>query len=140
MCDLKAASKDKDKLSKGSSSHDDIPYDFERKEKFKMVIGGPKKDVQASSLCSLSSRDRSSTPKSILNGDPSFSMPIDSSQKVDHSEKEGSRTSDVSVAKGIAKTAALAAASEADSSEACSTREQKQKAERLNGGHGTLKV
>ncbi|XP_019052734.1 PREDICTED: splicing factor, suppressor of white-apricot homolog isoform X2 [Nelumbo nucifera] len=252
MCDLKAASKDKDKLSKGSSSHDDIPFDFERKERFKMVIGGPKKDVQdisskptlqpsgvsvdaaeaillaatrglknakldilakssldssrglggeckpassfgslsssqvqsstpkpipgrngvsvdaaeaillaatrglrnpkldilpktsvddsgrgsaedgqASSLCSLSSRARSSTPKSILNGDPSFSMPIDSSQKVDYSEKEGSRTSDVSVAKAIAKTAALAAASEADSSEACLTREQKQKAERL---------
>ncbi|XP_043688482.1 splicing factor, suppressor of white-apricot homolog isoform X2 [Telopea speciosissima] len=179
-------SKDKnDALSKGSSVSD-IPFDSQRKEKFKMVIGGSKKDAQdlppkpkqqcgvsvdaaaaillaatrglknpkldilpktsvddsslglsgevgpTSSFGSLSSsRGRSSTQKPIPNGDPSASLPIELSRTAGQSEKEGSRTSGVSVAKAIAKTAALAAASEADSSEASLTKEQKQKVERL---------
>ncbi|KAJ4975326.1 hypothetical protein NE237_000432 [Protea cynaroides] len=172
-------------LSKGYSASD-IPFDSERKEKFKMVIGGSKKDAQdpppkpiqqqcgvsvdtvaailqaatrglrnpkdilpkpsmgdsslglsgdggpTSSFGSLSSsRGWSSMQKPIPNGEPSVSMPIELSRSAGHSEKVGSRASGVSVAKAIAKTAALAAACEADSSEASLTKEQKQKAERL---------
>ncbi|XP_042520693.1 protein suppressor of white apricot isoform X2 [Macadamia integrifolia] len=176
---------DNDALYKGSSVSD-IPFDSERKEKFKMVLGGSKKDAQdlppkpkqhcgvsvdaaaailqaatrglrnpkldilpkasvddsslglngeggpTSSFGSpSSSRGRSSIQKSVPNGEPSSSMPVELSRSAGQSEKEGSRTSGVSVAKAIAKTAALAAASEADSSEASLTKEQKQKVERL---------
>ncbi|XP_058095169.1 uncharacterized protein LOC131240747 isoform X2 [Magnolia sinica] len=161
----------------------------ERKEKFKMIIGGPKKDAQdlsskpiqrqcgmsedataaivlaatrghrhpksdtypktsfddsgtgisigegarTSSIGSLplSGHVPSSISKPVSNGEPGFSMPVGLSEAVRPLDKEGGGTSNVSVAKAIAKTAALAAASEADSSEACLTREQKQKVERL---------
>ncbi|OVA09773.1 SWAP/Surp [Macleaya cordata] len=81
---------------------------------------------------SFSSRARSSTPKPVSDlGEPSLSRPDHFSRSVVQSGKDGNKTSCGSVAKAIAKTAAVAAATEADSSEACLTREQKQKAERL---------
>ncbi|KAJ4981730.1 hypothetical protein NE237_032567 [Protea cynaroides] len=176
---------DNDAIPKGSSVSD-IPFDSERKEKFKMVIGGSKKDAQdlppkpiqkqsgvsvdtaaaillaatrglryhksdiipkksmddsslglsegepTSSFGSLYlQRGQSSTQKPIPNGETHDSMSIELSRSVGQSEMEGSRTSDVSMAKAIAKAAALTAASEADSSEASLTKEQNQKAERL---------
>ncbi|KAJ4975123.1 hypothetical protein NE237_000229 [Protea cynaroides] len=147
-------SKDDNGLSKGYSASD-IPFDSERKEKFKMV-GGSKRDAQGpppkpiQQQCGVSvdtvaailqaatrglrnpedilpnfgnpssSRGRSSTQKPIPNGEPSVSMPIELSRSAGHSERWA-----------IAKTAALAAACEADSSEASLTKEEKQKAERL---------
>ncbi|XP_077250932.1 SWAP (Suppressor-of-White-APricot)/surp domain-containing protein isoform X2 [Tasmannia lanceolata] len=73
---------------------------------------------------------RSSTPKPISNGDPGSTVPKELSECVGKSEK-GGKSSGVSVARAIAKSVALVAANEADSSEAGLTREQKQKAERL---------
>ncbi|KAI3941468.1 hypothetical protein MKW98_022475 [Papaver atlanticum] len=172
----------------GSLNHD-LPYDSEKKEKFKMVISGRKKDVQdpppkpaqeqlevtidaeaaaailqvatrgvrnprldmfpkkslddsSSALSgdvepnssfgsfSFSSRARSSTPNPVSDARrPSTSLPVDLPRS--QSGRSGEKTTFVSVAKAIAKTAAVAAAAEADSSEACLTKEQKQKAERL---------
>ncbi|KAL4618947.1 hypothetical protein ACB092_06G047800 [Castanea dentata] len=73
---------------------------------------GPSSDGgHTSSFGSLrSSQHQSSISKPDQKGEPSVSVPV---------------------AKAIAETAAIAAASEADSSEACLTREQKLKAERL---------
>ncbi|KAI3948885.1 hypothetical protein MKX01_022299 [Papaver californicum] len=172
-----------------SSSDHDLPYDSEKKEKFKMVISGRKKDVQdpppkpaqeqlevmidaeaaaailqvatrgvrhpkldifpkkslgdsSSALSgdrepnssfgsfSFSSRARSSTPNPVSDARrPSTSLPVDLPRS--QSGRNGEKTTFVSVAKVIAKKAAVAAAAEADSSEACLTKEQKQKAERL---------
>ncbi|XP_043691092.1 splicing factor, suppressor of white-apricot homolog isoform X2 [Telopea speciosissima] len=178
-------SKDDNDALPNESSVSDIPFDSERKEKFKMVISGSKKDAHdlppkptqqqcgvsvdtvaaillaatrgqrypkfdilpntsvdysslglseggpTSSFGSQSSlQGRGSTQKPIPNGKPHASTSIELSRSAGQSE-EGSRTSGVLVAKAIAKTAALAAASEADSSEASLTKEQKQKAERL---------
>lgn len=178
---------DDNSLSKGFSGFvpntaNELPraFDSERKEKFRMVIGGSKKDAQdqsksvqrqcgmsadeaaaivlaatrgrmnhkASSLLKTSFDDSAaglsvgegthtsstgslpfprhahgSVSETISNGKQE-SMP-------EQSDKGGAKGSDVSVAKAIAKTVALVAASEADSSEACLTREQKLKAERL---------
>ncbi|XP_026392691.1 splicing factor, suppressor of white-apricot homolog isoform X1 [Papaver somniferum] len=160
----------------GSSNHD-LPYDSEKKEKFKMVISGRKKDVQdpppkpaqeqlevtidgeaaaailqvatrgvrnprldmfpkkslddsSSPLSgdvepnssfgnfSFSSRARSSTPNPVSDARrPSTSLPVDLLRS--QSGRSGEKTTFVSVA------------TEADSSEACLTKEQKQKAERL---------
>ncbi|KAI3986742.1 hypothetical protein MKX01_014280 [Papaver californicum] len=172
-----------------SSSNHDLPYDSEKKEKFRMVISGRKKDVQdpppkpaqeqlevtidaeaaaailqvatkgarhpkldifpkkslddsSSALSgngepnssfgsfSFSSRARSSTPNPVSDARrPSTSLPVDLPRS--QSGRSGEKTTFVSVAKVIAKKAAVAAAAEADSSEACLTKEQKQKAERL---------
>eukprot|EP00262_Sarcandra_glabra_P017136 TRINITY_DN5780_c0_g1_i2.p1 TRINITY_DN5780_c0_g1~~TRINITY_DN5780_c0_g1_i2.p1 ORF type:complete len:761 (-),score=183.11 TRINITY_DN5780_c0_g1_i2:382-2664(-) len=161
-------------------------YETERKEKFKMVIGGLKKDSQeplskssqrqcgmsvdeAAAIIFAATRgpknsksgtfsktslddsdigDGARTPsigslsfplhtrngsisKPVSNGERGISMPSELSKSVGQKSSKGGRTSNVLVAKAIAKTAALAAASEADSSEASLTREQKQKAERL---------
>ncbi|PIA24878.1 hypothetical protein AQUCO_16300002v1 [Aquilegia coerulea] len=178
--------KDSDTLSNGSALHD-LPYDLEKKEKFKMVITGLKKDGQepapkpSQQQCgmsvdaaaailqaatrgvrnpkletsmkgilhdsvqgigreggpsssfgtpSFSSQIHSSTSKPVSKNESSVSIPAELSRFVGLS-KECCATNDVSVAKAIAKTAAIAAASEADSSEAGLTKEQKQKAERL---------
>ncbi|PIA28394.1 hypothetical protein AQUCO_07000015v1 [Aquilegia coerulea] len=178
--------KESDTLSNGSALHD-LPYDLEKKEKFKMVITGLKKDGQepapkpSQQQCgmsvdaaaailqaatrgvrnpkletsmkgilhdsvqgigreggpsssfgtpSFSSQIHSSTSKPVSKNESSVSIPAELSRFVGLS-KECCATNDVSVAKAIAKTAAIAAASEADSSEAGLTKEQKQKAERL---------
>eukprot|EP00268_Persea_americana_P007523 TRINITY_DN1280_c0_g1_i5.p1 TRINITY_DN1280_c0_g1~~TRINITY_DN1280_c0_g1_i5.p1 ORF type:complete len:883 (-),score=221.29 TRINITY_DN1280_c0_g1_i5:239-2887(-) len=163
-------------------------YDSERKEKFRMVIGGSKKDnvdplskpaqrqggvtvdeaaaivraasrghmnTKVDSLLKASFNDsvkglgigddgrtsstgsfsfsyhaHSSASKPTSNGEQGFLKSGELPQSVQQSDK-GGKSSDVSVAKAIAKTVALAAATEADSSEASLTREQKQKAERL---------
>ncbi|XP_008791221.2 splicing factor, suppressor of white-apricot homolog [Phoenix dactylifera] len=157
-------------------------YNLQRKEKFKMVIGGPKKDSQeqcsvparqsgvstdeaaaivlaatrgvspsnarqnvsldesgpgrmhgeggrASSMGSLSSfKGQSLNSKPPSNNEGGVSLPTSSGEI----KREGSGTiDDVWIAKAIAKTAALVASSEADSSEASLTKEQKLKAERL---------
>ncbi|EEF32910.1 splicing factor, suppressor of white-apricot homolog [Ricinus communis] len=146
----KTGNKESDSMSLGS----DIPCESDRKEKFKMVIGKSKKDekdppskatqpqvgvsVDATAAAAilqaatkgiknpnleilwktLSSAGQG--PSSEGGGSLLSSWPQSSNQKPDKNEY-----------KAIAKTAALAAASEADSSEATLTREQKLKAERL---------
>lgn len=163
-------------------------YDSERKEKFRMVIGGSKKDnldphskpvrrqggvsadeaasivlaaarghmnpkvdslmktsfndsgkghnigedrrTSSTGSLSFSCHAHSSVSKPASNGEQSFLKSSELPQSVQQSDKSG-KSSDVSVAKAIAKTVAIAAASEADSSEASLTREEKQKAERL---------
>lgn len=157
-------------------------YNLQRKEKFKMVIGGPKKDSQepcsvparqsgvstdeaaaivlaatrgvspsnarqnvsidesslgrthgegghASSMASLSSfKGQSLNSKPPSNNEGGVSLPASSGEM----KREGSgMIDDVWIAKAIAKTAAIVASSEADSSEASLTKEQKLKAERL---------
>lgn len=173
-----------DATSLGSSYHD-MPYDSDRKEKFKMVLGKSRKDGQdhpskptqqqigvsldtAAAILQAATRGIKNPsfdilPRTSSNGishglsseggqASSFqsrfsSQPHSSSQKSD--PNEGPSVS-VPVAKAIANTAALAAASEADSSEAHLTKEQKLKAERLKrakmfaaiikGGAGPLKT
>ena len=173
-----------DAASLGSSYYD-MPYDSDRKEKFKMVLGKSRKDGQdhpskptqqqigvsldtAAAILQAATRGIKNPnfdilPRTSSNGishglsseggqASSFqsrfsSQPHSSSQKSD--PNEGPSVS-VPVAKAIANTAALAAASEADSSEAHLTKEQKLKAERLKrakmfaaiikGGAGPLKT
>lgn len=159
--DRKTSSKDSaDRLS---YSGYDVPYDFDRKEKFKMVLGKPRKDGQdspsktapqievsvdlnaAAAILQAARRGIRNPDLGILSKPPingigqgpgsdcgqvsSFgtsSQPQTSIQKSNQSCEVS-----VPVANAIAKTAALAAANEADSSEACLNREQKLKAERL---------
>ncbi|XVE80423.1 hypothetical protein DITRI_Ditri14bG0138400 [Diplodiscus trichospermus] len=163
--DKKAApSRESDSLSVGS----DMPYDSDRKEKFKMVIGKAKKDgqdppskaaqpqigvsvdaaaaaaiLQAATrgiknpnleILSKTSLNASSQPHSGEGGHVPTSGSLLSSQPQSSIERRGQKGEpSVSgpVANAIAKTAAIAAASEADSSEACLTKEEKMKAERL---------
>ncbi|KAK8676730.1 hypothetical protein V6N13_142298 [Hibiscus sabdariffa] len=159
-----ASSRESDSASVGS----DIPYNSDRKEKFKMVISKSKKDGQdppskasqpqigvsvdaaaAAAILQAATRgikkpNLEILSKTSLNGispvpssegghAPSFgsfhsSQPQSSEQKPGH-KREPSVSGPV--ANAIAKTAAIAAASEADSSEACLTKEEKLKAERL---------
>ncbi|KAL5990109.1 hypothetical protein ACLOJK_011006 [Asimina triloba] len=79
---------------------------------------------------SVSGHVKGSVSKPASDGERASSLPVGLSESVRPLDK-GDGTSKVSVAKAIAKTVALAAANEADSSEASLTREQKQKAERL---------
>ncbi|KAJ8766570.1 hypothetical protein K2173_023817 [Erythroxylum novogranatense] len=141
------------KESDSSSLASDIPHDSDRKEKFKMVIGKPKKDGQDPS--SKASRPQvgfsvdaaaaaailQAATKGIKNpklelltkGSMNDIRAGRSSEGGDAPSIVSNETAAVSVplAKAIAKTAATAAASEADSSEASLTKEQKLKAERL---------
>lgn len=148
------------------SADPDVPYEYDRKEKFKMVIGKSKKDGQDppvkanQSQVGVSADAAAAILKAVTRGiknptleifpRPSLSGigqgPSDeggysssfgslhtsqrqsSIKKVD---ENGEPSVSVPMAKAIAETAALAAASEADSSEASLTREQKLKAERL---------
>ncbi|XVF03819.1 hypothetical protein REPUB_Repub05bG0025700 [Reevesia pubescens] len=152
-----APSRESDNMSVGS----DIPYDSDRKEKFKMVISKSKKDGQdppskatqpqigvsvdaAAAAAILQAATRgirnpnlqilsktslnisSQTPSSEGGHAPSFSSLLSSQPG-----QKGEPSVSGPVANDIAKTAAIAAASEADSSEACLTKEEKLKAERL---------
>lgn len=159
-----APSRESDSVSVGS----DIPYDSDRKEKFKMVISKSKKDGQdppskltqpqiavsvdaaaAAAILQVATRGiknpnleiisktslnvSSQAPSGEGGHGPSFSSHL-SSQPRSSTEKPGQKGEpSVSgpVVNAIAKTAAIAAASEADSSEACLTKEEKLKAERL---------
>ncbi|KAG6685820.1 hypothetical protein I3842_12G130700 [Carya illinoinensis] len=158
-----ASSKEGDTLSGGSASLD-IPYNYDKKEKFKMVIGKSKKDGQdppskatepqidaAATAAILQAATRGIKnagleffPRTSLNGSgrgPSIEGGLTSSfgslQSSQHQNsiskpgQMGDPNVSAPVAKAIAETAAIAAASEADSSEACLTKEQKLKAERL---------
>lgn len=158
-----ALSKESDTLSGGSAGHD-IPYNYDRKEKFKMVLGKSKNDVQdppskaaepqidaASTAAILQAATRGIKnpsfdffPKTSSNGigqgpstedghTSSFGSLLSSQppSSISKPEEKEDLSVSVPVAKAIAETAAIAAASEADSSEACLTREQKLKAERL---------
>ncbi|XP_022859712.1 splicing factor, suppressor of white-apricot homolog isoform X2 [Olea europaea var. sylvestris] len=143
------------------------PFEFDRKEKFKMTIGKSKKDAQetecrgtqqefgvtvdaASAAAILQAATRgikhpnlgiiSSTPLNVYHGRSSddnqatslgtlpYSQPHGMIEKSDRNE--GHNVSGPAT-KTIARTAALEAAGEADSSEAHLTKEQKLKAERL---------
>ncbi|XP_072993664.1 uncharacterized protein [Typha latifolia] len=173
-------------VSKESSACDRISaepsdgwlYDPKRKEKFKMVIGGSKKDSDqrptpaqqcgvstdeaaaivlaatrglspANARCVLmeesgsgrapSEDGRPSVSFSSLQGWTTVSKPASNNEASTSinamtnqlNKQEASISDDVWIAKAIAKTAALAASREADSSEASLTKEQKLKAERL---------
>ncbi|KAI5333784.1 PREDICTED: splicing factor suppressor of [Prunus dulcis] len=160
----KKTAKEGDTASSGSAGHD-LPFDYDRKEKFKMVISKLKKDghdppSKASEPQSGVSLDTAAAilqaatrgiknpgleifPKSssgIGQGHSNegvrdlSSGSLHASQLQTSVQKEnfsGEPRIPVPVAKAIAETAALAAANEADSSEASLTREQKLKAERL---------
>ncbi|XP_030542852.1 splicing factor, suppressor of white-apricot homolog isoform X2 [Rhodamnia argentea] len=150
-----ALSKDSDSQSVGP----DIPYESDRKGKFKMVIGKSKKDGQdqpsrdhqqqigvsvdaAAAVAILqaarrgiknptvgifpkTSLDTNSHAQGSESGEASSFAPIQNLDK--KAENNISLASD----EAIARTAAVVAASEADSSEASLTKEQKLKAERL---------
>ena len=159
----KKAAPSRESVSVGS----DIPYDSDRKEKFKMVISKSKKDgqdppskatqpqigvgvdtaaaaaiLQAATrgirnpnleILSKSLNGSSQAPSSEGGHAPSFgsllsSHPQSSNQKLG---QKGEPSVSVHVANAIAKTAAIAAASGADYSEACLKKEEKLKAERL---------
>ncbi|TYG72021.1 hypothetical protein ES288_D05G446400v1 [Gossypium darwinii] len=136
-----ASSRESDSASLGS----DIPYNSDRKGKFKMVISKSKKDGQdppsskatqpqigvsvdaaaAAAILQAATRGIKKPNLEILS-----KTSLNGSSQVPTSE-DGHVPSSGQVANAIAKTAAIAAASEADSSEACLTKEEKLKAERL---------
>lgn len=164
--DKKSAPKSRE--SDNHSLGSDIPYDPDRKEKFKMVIGKPKKEgqdvpiksaqpqvgvsvdaaaaaaiLQAATrgiknpkleiLSKTSLQGTSQVPSSEGGQASSFSSHLSSQP---HScrkkqDQSGEPCVSVPVAKAIAKTAAIVAADEADSSEAGLSKEEKLKAERL---------
>lgn len=154
-------------LKEGDSSSlgCDNPFEFDRKEKFKMTIGKSKKDAQetecrgtqqefgvtvdaAAAAAILQAATRgvkhpnlgilSSSPLNVNHGSEDnqasssgalpFSQPHGMTEK---SDRNGAHNVSGPVNKTIARTAALEAAGEADSSEAHLTKEQKLKAERL---------
>ncbi|XP_031284508.1 splicing factor, suppressor of white-apricot homolog isoform X2 [Pistacia vera] len=152
----KAISKESDMLSLGS----DIPYDSDKKEKFKMVISKSKKDGQeqpskvtqpnvgvtmdaaaAAAILQAATRgirnpNLDILSKTSLNGSSQGPSSEGGQASQPQSSKQlldqkGKPSIPVPVANAIAKSAAIAAASEADSSEASLTEEQKLKAERL---------
>ncbi|XP_038685405.1 protein suppressor of white apricot isoform X2 [Tripterygium wilfordii] len=146
-----AMMKESDPLSIGS----DIPYDSDRKEKFKMVIGKSKKDGQdapskatepaqgvsvdaaaAAAILRAATKgikypDLGILSKNALNGISQGPSSEGGEVSIQELGQDGESSVSVPVAKAIAKTVAVAAASEADSSEANLTKEQKLKAERL---------
>lgn len=152
----KAVSKESDMQSLGS----DIPYDSDKKEKFKMVISKSKKDGQEqpskvtapNTGVTLNAAAAAAILQAATRGIRNPNLDILSNKSLNGSSQgpisEGGQTSQcqsseqrldqkgepsipVPVANAIAKSAAIAAASEADSSEASLTEEQKLKAERL---------
>ncbi|XP_012443846.1 uncharacterized protein LOC105768469 isoform X2 [Gossypium raimondii] len=136
-----ASSRESDSASLGS----DIPYNSDRKGKFKMVISKSKKDGQdppsskatqpqigvsvdaaaAAAILQAATRGIKKPNLEILS-----KTSLNGSSQIPTSD-DGHVPSSGQVANAIAKTAAIAAASEADSSEACLTKEEKLKAERL---------
>ncbi|TYH74923.1 hypothetical protein ES332_D05G437700v1 [Gossypium tomentosum] len=136
-----ASSRESDSASLGS----DIPYNSDRKGKFKMVISKSKKDGQDPPSSKATqpqigvSVDAAATAAILQAATRGIKKPnleilsktsLNGSSQVPTSE-DGHVPSSGQVANAIAKTAAIAAASEADSSEACLTKEEKLKAERL---------
>lgn len=158
--------KESDNLSVGSLGSD-LPYDNDRKEKFKMVLSKSNKDGQeptsrdsqpqmgvsmdaaaAAAILQAATRGIKNPSLEILTksssgngqglcsdgghlsglGSMLSSQPQSSLQK---SKQNAEASVSVPVAKVIAETAAIAAAGEADSSEASMSKEQKLKAERL---------
>ncbi|CAL1384630.1 unnamed protein product [Linum trigynum] len=146
--------------SESLSLPSDIPYDSDKKEKFKMVIGKSKREGQPDANTSAASQAQpagvsmdAATTAAILQAArkgmtyPNLDIFSKNSQNCDSqgrssgdggepgsfnsSQPHASTQKMVPLAKAIAKTAAIAAADEADSSEAGLTREQKLKAERL---------
>ncbi|KAL8172500.1 hypothetical protein V2J09_024304 [Rumex salicifolius] len=129
------------------SAVQDLPSDSDRKEKFKMVINKIKKEIQEqpskepqqppveisvnAAAAILQAATRGIKPnldffsKNLSSGSSQAQSCLQKKTGIEHP------TAPVSVAKEIAKTAAMVAAGEADSSEAGLTREQKLKAERL---------
>ncbi|CAN1789676.1 Protein suppressor of white apricot [Linum perenne] len=148
--DKTTSGKESDSLSIPS----DIPYDSDRKERFKMVIGKSKKEeTDTSSKASQSQVGVSMDAEAVAAilqaarkgiKHPNLKM-VGKNSRISGSQcpsSDGGESSSlnsllskhgvsVSQAKVTAKNAALAAANEADSSEASLTREQKLKAERL---------
>ncbi|KAK4278411.1 hypothetical protein QN277_016260 [Acacia crassicarpa] len=161
-----ASHKESDNLSVGSMGSD-LPYENDRKEKFKMVLNKSKKDGQeptsrdsqpqmgvcmdaaaAAAILQAATRGIKNPSLEILTksssgngqglgsdgghlsglGSMLSSQPQSSVQK---SKQNAEASVSVPVAKVIAETAAIAAAGEADSSEASMSKEQKLKAERL---------
>ncbi|KAL4198905.1 hypothetical protein AMTRI_Chr03g48410 [Amborella trichopoda] len=159
----------------GSSAQ--VPTDLDRTEKFRMVIGGAKKESQdppskpsqqgvglsveaaAEIVLAATRGSRNNNPKTnfskthldsskatedpgLSNSETGGSLPL-SLHACGHSTSERDKSNSlpplvsnlekggVSVAKAMAESAALAAASEADSSEARLSHDQKLKAERL---------
>lgn len=142
-------SKGSDSLSSGSAGYD-IPYDADRKEKFRMVIGKSKKEGQdqpskttqpqfgvnvdaAAAAAILQAATRGIKTPNFGFFSSTASLNGDSHGRNSEGEirKSGDNSGPGPVAKDIAKTAALEAANEADSSEAHLTKEQRLKAERL---------
>ncbi|XAR56712.1 hypothetical protein NMG60_11037291 [Bertholletia excelsa] len=150
-------SKGNDFLSFGAGC--DIPYDSDRKEKFRMVIGKSKKDGQdppskatqpqfgvsvdaaaAAAILQAATRGIKNPNLGILSGRPlNGDNDHGHNSEDDQASSLGSHLSSqkvgqsvpITASKAIAKTAAVEAANEADSSEAHLTKEQKLKAERL---------
>ncbi|CAN4097181.1 unnamed protein product [Withania somnifera] len=138
------------------SAEYDLPYVFDKKEKFKMVIGKSKKEIHdsptrtsqqeagvsvdaaaAAAILQAATRGIKNPNLSVIsgsskNGDSqghnSASGPSTVGQK---SDKRMEHSVSIPKVKEIAKSAAAEAASEADSSEAHLSKEQKLKAERL---------
>ncbi|TKY57325.1 Splicing factor, suppressor of white-apricot-like [Spatholobus suberectus] len=160
-----AVHEESDNLSHGSMASD-LPYDMDRKEKFKMIIGKSKKDGQdpipkhqaqntvsmdaAATAAILQAATRgiktpnlefftktSSGSGQGLGSDGGYlssSGSLYSSQPqgfVENPNLNAKASASAPVAKVIAEKVAIAAAGEADSSEAHMTKEQKLKAERL---------
>ncbi|CAI0436361.1 unnamed protein product [Linum tenue] len=146
--------------SESLSLPSDIPYDSDKKEKFKMVIGKSKREGQPDANTSAASQAQpagvsmdAATTAAILQAArkgmtyPNLDIFSKNSQNCvsqgrssgdggepgsfNSSRPHSSTQKMVPLAKAIAKTAAIAAADEADSSEVGLTREQKLKAERL---------
>ncbi|XP_057485721.1 LOW QUALITY PROTEIN: uncharacterized protein LOC130772005 [Actinidia eriantha] len=110
--------------SSGSTDYD-IPYDGDRKEKFKMVIGKSKKDGQDPPY-------KANQPQFGVNVDAAAAAAIlQAATRGTKNPNFGILSSTSLNGDKSAKTAALEAANEADSSESHLTKEQKLKAERL---------
>ncbi|XP_059662464.1 uncharacterized protein LOC132308408 isoform X2 [Cornus florida] len=150
-------SEESDSLPSGSGF--DVPYDSDRKEKFKMVIGKPKKDGQdppskatqqqfgvqidaasAAAILQAATKGIRYPNLGILSSTYGEGGRVSSSGSqllprpecvVEKSDQNGDHSFSAPVTRDIAKTASLEAVCEADSSEANLNREQKLKAERL---------
>ncbi|GAV81965.1 Surp domain-containing protein/DRY_EERY domain-containing protein [Cephalotus follicularis] len=121
----------------------DIPYESDRKEKFKMVIGKSRKDGQDPPSkpsrpqvgVSVDAAAAAAILRAATRGVRNPNLEILAKTAFNGTSQgpssEGGSSVSVPAAKAIAKSVAVTAASEADSSEALLTNEQKLKAERL---------
>ncbi|KAK7385977.1 hypothetical protein VNO78_31991 [Psophocarpus tetragonolobus] len=132
----------------------DLPYDMDRKEKFKMIIGNSKKDgqdpipkVQAQNTVSMDAAATAAILQAATRGIKNSNLEFFTKTSSGSGQGLGSDGGHLSssgtgslyaqasasapIAKAIAEKVAIAAAGEADSSEAHMTKEQKLKAERL---------